>query len=288
MASVYRSVRPMTDGFGLHNSTRKPYGDRLLKTLRRTSLEHCKDTLGLINRLRYRGNRFECTLCGARLRTMLSFEHGSVRRKHVLCPVCRSLDRHRFLWHIVERKQIISVAPCRTLHVAPEWAVCKRLRACSEVDYLSVDLVDDTRAMALMDITDTGLAERSVDLIVCSHVLEHVPNDRKAILELHRILSLRGRLLIQVPLSDSERTLEDPAIQSPQDRRRYYRQEDHVRLYGNDLADRLRQGGFAVTVYDPKSECSPEQIERWRLDDGQWSLSGCRLFVCAKAPIAAA
>lgn len=115
------------------------------------------------------------------------------------------------------------------------------------IEYLSADL-GSPHAMVKMDITATGLADDSFDLIYCSHVLEHVRDDRAAMREMFRVLKRGGRALIMVPIK-SGATLEDPALTDPAERERLYLQSDHLRLYGlEDLRERLAAQGFEVQV----------------------------------------
>jgi ubiquinone/menaquinone biosynthesis C-methylase UbiE len=87
------------------------------------------------------------------------------------------------------------------------------------------------------------------DLVVACDVLEHINDDRAAIRETWRVLRPRGTAILTVPQFDhDERTLEDPAIVSQEDRARVYGQEDHLRNYGADLAARLEEAGFSVIV----------------------------------------
>lgn len=109
-----------------------------------------------------------------------------------------------------------------------------------------------------MDLTALTLADASCSLVWCSHVLEHIPDDRRAIAEIARVLAPGGVAVIQVPIGGPT-TLEDPAVVDPRERARLYWQEDHVRLYGLDLAERLAAAGLAasrLSVADPRRRWS--------------------------------
>jgi ubiquinone/menaquinone biosynthesis C-methylase UbiE len=101
--------------------------------------------------------------------------------------------------------------------------------------------------MMTMDITDIQYEDQSFDVIYCSHVLEHVQNDKKALRELFRVLKNDGWAILLVPIT-SETTVEDPSIVDPIERLRAFGQEDHVRKYGRDYVDRLREAGFTVEI----------------------------------------
>jgi SAM-dependent methyltransferase len=118
-----------------------------------------------------------------------------------------------------------------------------------------------------VDITDIQFPDDSFDVIICNHVLEHVPDDRRAMREVYRVLAPGGWAILQVPIDRAmERTLEDPAIVAPEDRLRVYGDEDHRRLYGRDYVERLEDAGFEVRQDHFVSELSPTIIERCGLD----------------------
>lgn len=109
-----------------------------------------------------------------------------------------------------------------------------------------------------MDLTRIPFRDHSFDAILCNHVLEHIPADRRAMKELRRVLKPDGWAILQVPVS-GEKTFEDAAIQSPEDRERCFGQSDHVRVYGKDYAERLKAAGFEVHVDPWASELAEEE-----------------------------
>jgi len=122
-----------------------------------------------------------------------------------------------------------------------------KFRNLSYLDYLSADL-SDPRAMVKMDITDIQYPNDTFDLIYCSHVLEHIPNDRRAMRELCRVLKPNGFALLMVPVTRIE-TFEDPSLTDPAKRAELFGQADHVRHYGPDFKDRLEDCGFSTKVF---------------------------------------
>jgi SAM-dependent methyltransferase len=166
-----------------------------------------------------------------------------------ICPRCGAQARHRALWlYLHERTNLFSGKGLRVLHFAPERALGRALAAAPGIEYVSADL-HDPGAMEHFDITDIPHPDGSFDAILCIHVLEHVEDDRQAMRELRRILAPGGFAIVLVPLDlDRPDTYEDPAITEPEERERAFWQSDHLRLYGRDFPDRLREAGFDVTV----------------------------------------
>ncbi len=196
------------------------------------------------DRFAYRGHNVECPCCGG---SFDRFKPGLTNAAIRVCPRCGSHDRHRALWLWFDRHPELVRPGAEVLHWSPEWVLSRRLRALPGVRYRSADL--DSGADVQADIADVPLPDASVDLVVCSHVLEHVEDDRGAMAEMARVLRPGGTAVLLVPLAIGGPTLEDPAIVTPEERRRAYYQEDHLRLYGDeDFADRLRAAGLEVTV----------------------------------------
>ena len=181
------------------------------------------------------------------------------------CPWCGAFERHRALClYLRERTDLFSSARS-VLHFAPEWSVERTLRALPHVEYLSADLESPT-AMEHVDITALPYADGSFDSILCSHVLEHVPDDLAAMRELRRVLRPGGSAIVLVPLDQRlQHTLEDPGIDDPAERERVFWDPHHVRLYGRDFVARLERAGFEVTVDPWVRSLDPGLIERYGL-----------------------
>jgi hypothetical protein len=193
----------------------------------------------------YRGDGVECPCCGGRFRR---FMPGLSHRATRVCPRCGAQERHRALWlYMRERTDLFRRPELSILHWAPEYALQRSLSALPNAAYVSADLAGH-EALQHMDMTDVPFKDGAFDLIVCVHVLEHVPDDRQAIREMVRVLKPGGMALLLVPIVLEQPTREDPSITTPEARREAYWQEDHVRLYGGDFPERLEEEGFEVTV----------------------------------------
>lgn len=187
-----------------------------------------------------RKERF-CLFCGWRGFRFEPFGNRVLRRDDARCPICGSLERHRVARLLLQDRLS---GPHRVLHMAPENLMIPWLVSLS-CDYLNADLQHP--AMRRMDLTDTRLPDAGRTLVWCSHVLEHIPDDLAALREVFRILAPGGQLVLQVPIG-GDTTLEDPSVADDEGRLERFLQEDHVRLYGRDLADRVRAVGFACEV----------------------------------------
>lgn len=194
----------------------------------------------------YRGTGRYCPLCR---RESGGFAPAGVTRRPARCIHCGSLERHRFLWKYLEGQTDLLASGYRVLHFAPEPCLARRLAAVPGLDYVTADL-EAGRAQVQVDITAIPYPDGHFDVILCSHVLEHVPDDRRALSELARVLEPAGWALLVVPLADGP-TVEDPEETDPAERLRRFGQEDHVRIYGSDFPARLEAAGFAVTAVVP-------------------------------------
>jgi SAM-dependent methyltransferase len=163
------------------------------------------------------------------------------------------LERHRAAFFLLRGK----IPPNqKILHVAPEPLMIPWLVSHS-CEYLNIDLRNP--AMRQMDLMKIELPSESKTLVWCSHVLEHVEDDRKALSEIFRVLVPGGMLILQVPIQ-GEVTFEEPTATSESERLQKFLQEDHVRLYGLDLKRRVEQTGFGCELLSTTSLPLNDQV----------------------------
>ena len=161
------------------------------------------------------------------------------------------------------------------LHFAPEHCLRTRLDEIARRSGLRYDTgdLDSTGVDFELDITALALADDAYGGVICSHVLEHVPDDRAAIRELRRVTGTDGWCLVMVPIDvDRATTYEDPAIVTEEQRLQAFWQADHVRLYGRDVVDRLSEAGFTVEVIRPREGFGDATARRARLLDSDWMM----------------
>lgn len=209
----------------------------------------------------YRGNTVTCPCCDQSFRKFIPrYEVDN------LCPGCLSLQRHRLLLLYLLGETRITSKDLKVLHFAPEEGLKLKLAAIAGPGYVSIDAHPLSIAEVIGDITAIPFDGDTFDLIICSHVLEHVVDDRGAMRQLARVLRPGGHALLLQPIHDElPKTIEDPTITSPRERLRAFGQLDHVRIYGRDFVPRLEEVGFTVTMLDYLSRVDPDLIARYRL-----------------------
>ncbi|GGH65455.1 MAG: SAM-dependent methyltransferase [Bacteroidetes bacterium] len=224
----------------------------------------------------YGGSRFVDPIDGKGYRKFLPYGYGGNIRENALSPGTNSLERHRLMWLYLKRESDFFTQPKKVLHVAPEQCFYGRFRKMSNLDYTTADL-DSPIADISMDIHDIPFEENTFDVVFCNHVLEHVDDDQQCMRELCRVLKPGGMAIMQVPyIPNQEVTVEDPSITDPAERERLFGQYDHVRKYGKDYADRLKNAGFKVTKVDFSEILPSEEFDKYRLPKGE------PLYVCSK------
>ena len=194
----------------------------------------------------YRGSRYTDPINGKSYRSFLPYGYVKIR-PNALSPGTLSLERHRLIWLYLQRETNFFKTSAKLLHMAPEKAFMKRLKKLKNLAYTTCDL-ESPLADVKTDICDLPFDDASFDWILCNHVLEHIPNDTKAMQELYRVLKPGGIALLQVPLeSNRKETFEDDSIVNKAERTKVFGQYDHVRIYGKDYFEKLRQTGFEVS-----------------------------------------
>jgi predicted SAM-dependent methyltransferase len=212
-----------------------------------------------VRRVQYKGIKFHCPVCKSNIKLWkpLGYDLAVITEKQIVgggrrlavCPVCDSSDRIRLLHLFLKKRTNIYTENIKLLHIAPEPPLEYLFKQQKNIDYLTADM-NPKMVMEQMDITNIQFPENSFDAIICNHVLEHIPDDHKAMSELYRVLNPGGWAIFQVPFSKIlDKTFEDSTVSTPEDRERIFGQTDHIRIYGKDYADRLKKAGFAVEEY---------------------------------------
>lgn len=234
---------------------------------------HLRAARKFIRGLDYVGNARYCPVCNRHSKKFGVV--GSPPRDDAQCFYCGAYERHRMVWLYFKRKtDFFASKSFKMLHVAPEATFEKLFHRQLGNNYLTADLFNP-RAMVKMDITDIQYPDDSFDVIYCSHVLEHVPDDRKAMREFFRVLKPSGWAMLLVPIV-GEQTFEDPSITDPAERARVFGQDDHVRIYGRDYVGRLREAGFKVDVIYPEDFLSKEEIEHMGITKAAGEIFFCK------------
>jgi len=216
----------------------------------------------------YKGNRYVDPIDGKKFRKFLPYGYKK-QRKNVLSPSTFSLERHRLLWLYLKNETNFFITPKKILHFAPEQAFYRRFKKQKNLNYLTTDL-HSPLAEIKADICNLPFQDNQFDVILCNHVLEHIADDIKAMRELYRILKPKGMAILQVPQNLSiEKTFEDNTITDPKERAKIFGQYDHLRIYGRDYFDKLRDVGFVVIEESYTKKISPEDIDKYRLTKGE-------------------
>lgn len=215
-----------------------------------------------------KGNRFTDPIDGKSFRTFLPYGYGK-QRSNVLSPSTLSLERHRLLWLYLKRETDFFSERLKVLHFAPEQAFYSRFRKQPNLDYTTTDL-NSPLADVKADICRLPFKDEEYDVILCNHVLEHIPDDTAAMKELFRILRPGGMAILQIPQDlNREITYEDNSITDKDERARIFGQYDHVRIYGRDYFDKLRKIGFNVEEVDYTKQLTKAEVEKYCLAEGE-------------------
>ena len=212
--------------------------------------------------LKYLGFGVKCPCCRGRFRKFLPA--GIKKRLNAVCPACGSLERHRLLWLFLKQQTNFFTDDLKVLDIAPTPFLQSRFKKRRNLDYVSLDM-SSPEAMIYSDVSRIGVKDKCFDCILCYHVLEHVPDDAAALLDIYRILKAGGWAIIQSPVDQRlEKTIENPQA-SLEERLRLFGQSDHVRIYGRDYKDRLESAGFMVDVIEMNDFMEKRMVKTYGL-----------------------
>ena len=242
----------------------------ILNTIPRPLLIKVSYLVRPIIALSLKGNKFTDPIDGKSFRKFLPYGYGK-QRENALSPSTLSLERHRLMWLFLkdETNFFTSTKKLKTLHIAPEQCFLDIFRKQKNLGYITSDLespIADVKA----DICDLPFKDNEFDVVFCNHVLEHIPDDKKAMQELYRVLKKGGFGIFQIPQDLSRTTtFEDDSITDKKERAKIFGQYDHVRVYGRDYFDKLRSVGFKVDEVDYTKKITLEKLERFCLMKGE-------------------
>jgi SAM-dependent methyltransferase len=240
-----------------------------LQRFYRSSLSVVKKNYYRSTWYRFRGKGYTCNYCGAEYKKFVPeypgpdiaepLEVHSVVAGYgdnVFCPNCLSKNRERLLKAVIA--EYLPISGKKILHFSPERNLYRWLRQQAAVT--TVDLVpgfyrDIDSRIAIADATQLTFADSSFDIVIANHILEHIPDDKKAMREIYRVLGPQGVAILQVPYSETlAATIEEPDISDPDRQAARFGQKDHVRIYAlRDYVQRLEAAGFRVRLLDPSA-----------------------------------
>lgn len=225
----------------------------------RTTLKKLKNKFYCINLPC--NSSFSCPVCNSEFRKFIPYSRN--KKQNLRCPVCKSLNRHRLLWLFFKANQDLFNCGMKILHFAPEPCLESKFVEMKDITYITAD-IDPFAAKVSTDITDICFKDSYFDAVICNHVLEHIPDDKKAMQEIYRVLKSGGWAVLMVPLDiQRESTYENSSVVTTLDRLKHFEQEDHVRIYGNDYTDRLKNVGFTVYPVDFADKFSESQTNKF-------------------------
>ena len=216
---------------------------------------------------KYQGSGYECNFCFAHYERFVphypekTIENAITQNdviagfgKNVFCPSCMSKNRERLVLAVLQNKLLVDGK--RILHFSPEKHLFKYISTKASVTTVDImpgfyQFID--KNILQEDATNLGFASESFDMIIANHIMEHIPEDTKAMSEMHRVLKTGGVAILQIPYSEKlDKTIEEPFINNPERQEELYGQRDHVRIYAlKDYVARLKSSGFTVNILTP-------------------------------------
>jgi SAM-dependent methyltransferase len=259
-----------------------------------TALKTVSANLGALLKASFRRRRHHCVYCNAKVLTFLPYKGGSSAAPAVVattsmigsdldnfsCWRCGSTDRERhLLLYLRELGKLELFTGARILHFAPEARLSLLLKEYSPADYVKADLFPNQPDIIRVNMEAIDFPDQSFDFVIANHVLEHVSDDQQALREVARVLAPNGTAILQTPYAAAnEHTQEDPAAASSAKLKlELYGQEDHVRLFGTDIFERIQKAGL-------ESEIATHDETLSQYDPQEYGVNKSEPFMCFRKP----
>jgi len=211
------------------------------------------------------GNARKCYVCGKTFGRFIKYKGGStflpewISKLEMVgsdvdnfgCPYCGSFDRERHLFMYFDKLRMWEkMNASAILHFAPEYHLSRKIEEQKPGTYVKGDLYPKDTTIEKVDATAISYPDNTFDLVIANHILEHIPDYRKALREIYRVLKPGGTAILQTPFSKVlASNFEDEAIAAPSLRAYFYAQHDHVRVFGEQaLLKALQQAGFTLEL----------------------------------------
>ncbi len=241
------------------------------------------------------GGSLYCNICNKPLRDFFSFpksledaaklagfpydfrEAETLNHKHYNCPFCLSSDRERLYLLFLDNYLDTQKRVCSVLDFAPGYSFVKAMRNRNGISYTTADFFRSDYDI-LVDVCNmTSLKDDQFDIVICSHILEHVPSPNQALKEIMRVLKAGGFAIIMVPLFDGvTSTVEESQYNTDELRTKHYGQSDHVRLFAkDDFIRRIEEAKFNLKMFTI-DDFDKKLIEKYAIADNSV------LYVCYK------
>lgn len=226
----------------------------------------------------YFGKNYYCPFCERSYREFLP-KGTFAPRENAECPGCGSLERTRLLYYYLRDETSLFDERLSVLHFAPESPLKQKL-ASQNLEYVDADF-NPNLASTVVDITQMQFANDSFDLIICSHVLGHVPDEPRALKELLRVLKPTGKAIVVTWQGDNEKTIPRSSPITPEQKWAFQSDDTLERLHGLDFGETLTEAGFEVERLDYRRKFSDEEIKTYALGSGKreilWILNPMQL-----------
>ena len=236
---------------------------QVVKVLRGFKI-HAHILANFLATLRLLPTRRDCEFCGWSGFSFVPIYYVDRYRADVFCPRCRLSDRYRTLVHFLRHSKFgadVRASRPRVLEIAPVESSRQLLTAeFAARESVGFD-ISNPWADVTGDLQNLPFPNESFDLFLCYEVLDYIPDDKRALAELWRVLKPGGCGILRVGFNEALPATIEYAKPDADD-------SYHIRRYGRDLPDRFRNPGFDVELVDLVSGVS--QFERLRLGlDGQ-------------------